>query len=877
MNAPSSVKPLHLLVVEDSEDDTKLLVRELKHAGYEVLWRRVDSAEAMRAALADQAWDLILSDYRIPGFGGREALRMIRETGQDVPFILVSGTLGEDAAVEIMRAGAHDFVRKDHLPRLVPAVRRALQEAEEHRQLRVAEDQIRNLAKFPEENPNPVLRISPDGTILYANPMAQKVFAASDWFASRRTSGFLRTLCAAALEGRAPRSVDFDCEGQTYSVAIAPVADRGYVNLYAIDITERKRDQERLRLQSEALNAAVNGIVITDKDGQIVWVNPAFEQLTGYAAAEAIGQNPRLLKSGRHPQEFYQFMWETILAGRPWNGEVQNRRKDGSIYREQMTITPVRGQAGEISHFVAIKRDITREREAEAERVRLIQDKLLLLDSIDEGIYGVDLEKRCTFINRAGARMLGYQPEELVGRNMHDLIHHHRANGSAYPVTECPMYHALQDGKPCRLNNETFWRRDGSAFPVECSSHSVVENGQIKGAVITFTDITEKRQLEQQFLRAQRLEGIGTLASGIAHDLNNILSPILMGVQLLRLKPRDAEDDSLMTMMEASARRGADIVQQVLTFARGVEGAKVLVQFRHLIRDMAKVAKETFPKSIDIKVEAAADCWAVPGDPTQLHQVLLNLCVNARDAMSQGGVLTLQAENVTVDESYASGVPGAKPGPYVLLKVEDTGTGIPPAVLGRIFDPFFTTKPLGQGTGLGLSTVMGIVRSHGGFINVHSEPGRGAAFHVYLPATPGETDLPRRVGTGPLPRGQGETILVVDDEASIRDVAHEILQRHGYAVLLAGDGTEALALIAELKDQINVVLTDMLMPFMDGPTLVRALRKLQPNMKVIACSGLGQESKEKELAPLGVKAFLAKPFTTEKLLQTLHDVLAAPA
>ena len=396
-----------------------------------------------------------------------------------------------------------------------------------------------------------------------------------------------------------------------------------------------------------------------------------------------------------------------------------------------------------------------------------------------------------------------------------------------------------------------------------------------KSILIINTDITEQKKIEEQFLRAQRLESIGTLASGVAHDLNNILVPILMAAPLLRGDMPAGERENLLAIVESSAERGASIVKQVLTFARGADGDRLLLQPIYLVQEIVKIAEETFPKSVAVRTAYPEDLWTIVADPTQLHQVLLNLCINARDAMPTGGTLTLALENFEVDDHYASMTPGAKAGPHVLLEVSDTGTGIPREIIDKIFDPFFTTKELGQGTGLGLSTVIGIVKSHGGFVSVYSEIGRGTTFKVFLPANRSELPAAQTAEAAPLPPAHGELLLIVDDEKPILQVAQALLEGHGYQVLTAGDATEALAIFALRMEEIKLVLTDLAMPFMDGIAFIRTLQKMKPDVRVIASTGRGgQEEHANDFAALNVRASLTKPYNKDKLLKTLHDALS---
>jgi PAS domain S-box-containing protein len=390
-------------------------------------------------------------------------------------------------------------------------------------------------------------------------------------------------------------------------------------------------------------------------------------------------------------------------------------------------------------------------------------------------------------------------------------------------------------------------------------------------------DITERKKLEHQALRTQRMESIGTLAGGIAHDLNNTLGPIIMSLDLLKLKFTDANSQELLAIISSSAQRGADMVRQVLSFARGVEGRRMDVQFKHLLAEMEKIAKDTFSKNIQIRTIIPHDLWTVSGDPTQLHQVLLNLCVNARDAMPNGGALTLAAENLTLDAHYAglSWNLEAKPGPYVSIHVTDTGSGIPPTMVDKIFDPFFTTKELGKGTRLGLSTSLGIVKSHGGFIRVYSEMGKGTKFSVYLP---GQTEASPAVAeqlAASMPRGAGELILVIDDEAAVRQITQQTLEAFGYRAVLASDGADAVAVYARLGATIAAVITDMMMPIMDGPATIQVLRRMNPLVRIIGASGLSVTDQVAQAINLGVSHFLPKPYTAETLLKVLKQALGA--
>ena len=399
------------------------------------------------------------------------------------------------------------------------------------------------------------------------------------------------------------------------------------------------------------------------------------------------------------------------------------------------------------------------------------------------------------------------------------------------------------------------------------------QTGRVMMLMSEGRDITEKKQIEAQFLRAQRLESLGNLASGIAHDLNNIFTPILAVTQLLPRHLPDLDDNlqKLLDICQGNVKRGANLVKQILTFARGAEGDRGLVQVKHLIAEVYQIAQETFPKNIEIETDILRNLWTVNGDATQLHQVLMNLAVNARDAMANGGILKISAENFVIDHYYARTHLDAQEGEYILITVSDTGVGIPSDIKERVFEPFFTTKEIGYGTGLGLATVLGIVKGHGGFLDVYSEVGRGSQFRVFLPASEVTETVPQKIED--LPRGHGELILVVDDEAAIRDSSKTILETYNYKVLTARDGIEAIAIYSEHQDEIDLVLMDIMMPSMDGKVAIRTLQKINPQVKIIAVSGLVTREVSSELDDGGL-TFLVKPFSTEALLKAIYQVVS---
>ncbi len=440
------------------------------------------------------------------------------------------------------------------------------------------------------------------------------------------------------------------------------------------------------------------------------------------------------------------------------------------------------------------------------------------------------------------------------------------------------LHEAIDSGREAWTEEYRLRLKDGTYAVVQDRGTIIRDaDGKATRMVGGMSDLTERKRLEAQYLRAQRMESVGTLAGGIAHDLNNVLAPILMSIDLLMLDAaKDPRRLRILETIRGSAQRGSNLVRQVLSFSRGLEGQRVAVNLGHLVDELERIVNETFPRAIRMTTAIPSELWLVVGDATQLHQVLMNLAVNARDAMPDGGTLTFAADNLEIDAQYASAYADARPGPYVMLAVTDTGMGMPPEVRERIFEPFFTTKEVGKGTGLGLSTVHAIIKSHGGFITVASKVGRGSTFKMFLPADP---TLPQESrGSSPLEmlRGRGELVLVVDDEASIRGITRQTLEAFGYRVLTASDGAEALAVFAQHKDKTEVILIDMAMPVLDGPVAIQALLRIRPNARIIAVSGLASNISVGKAAVAGAKDFLPKPYSAEALLKMLRMVLDRP-
>lgn len=504
-----------------------------------------------------------------------------------------------------------------------------------------------------------------------------------------------------------------------------------------------------------------------------------------------------------------------------------------------------------------------RERKRAEERIR---EQAALLDKARDAISACDLQQRIIYWNKSAERLTGWSAEEVIGRRIDDQLY-----GEDYQGHIDAWQAVLKEGE--WLGELRQFSRTGNEIFVESRWTLVRDSaGNPRSVLVISTDITERKKLEAQFLRSQRMESIGRLVGGIAHDLGNLLVPILLGVKVLQQRFADDEKAArTLAMIQKSAQRGSDMVKQVLAFARGVEGERVPVHPNQVIREVEKITQETFPATIKVEVDVAEDLWMVKGDATQLQQVLMNLCVNARDVLTDGGKLAISADNILLDARSARKNLDAKPGKFVRLTVSDTGPGIPPEVMDKIFEPFFTTKPMGKGTGLGLSTVYSIVKSHGGFVSVESNQGSGTSFHIHLPGSEVSVDHADETSAQEC-QGHGETILIVDDEEFILETTREVLERLGYRVMVAGDGFEALRILTENKDKIELVVTDIMMPEMDGITTIREMKKIRPDLPIVAASGVTGSSVRKAVE-VGAEVWLAKPFSVEKLCTTLQEQL----
>jgi PAS domain S-box-containing protein len=779
MKAGTASDPLRILHLEDNPADAELIQDALEGDGIPVVCVRVATRDRFLEELEGAEFDLVLSDYSLPSFDGLAAVAEVRQRRPDLPVIMVSGTIGEERAVRALKAGATDFVTKQHLSRLAPATQRALDEASERQARRLAERELADSRTFLER----VVEASPD-------------------------------------------------------------------LIYVYDL-ERNRN---------------------------VYANPQIASLLGLAPDEVLGRD--LKHTVIHPDDVPLLDTQHLAMRQAPNGrvfEVECRVRDGKGRWRWLRCRRVafRREDAAVRQILGVAVDVTERKREEAALAESESRFRSIVETTGEWIWACDASSRITYSNPAVESILGYRPEELTEAAFPDLVHPDDREALTQFFAE-----AVREGSGWKGFIVRCRHKDGTWRSLESDAVPILEDGRVTGFRGADRDITQRLRAEEQIreqssrlLRVQRMESIGTLAGGIAHDLNNALAPILMGADVLQRKPLDDHGRRILEAMETSARRGSDLIRQLLTFARGIEGERAPLPLGGLVAEVERLARQTFPRGIEIRVKIGDGLSMVLGQPTPLQQVLMNLTLNARDAMPEGGVLEITAENVLIGDASSPSRAVAPPGPYVAVTVSDTGTGMSPEVVERIFDPFFTTKPLGRGTGLGLSTTLTIVRGHGGFIDVESRPGAGTTFRVYLPALLGAAlpapEEPTAVDHG----GTGQLVLIIDDEDSVREMMREVLEESGYRVVAVASGRDGVAVYRARRSEIALVITDMAMPEMDGRATIRALREIDGDVVVVLSSGL-MEGPAGDGAPAAV---LAKPFTVPQLLETIEAVLARRA
>lgn len=639
---------------------------------------------------------------------------------------------------------------------------------------------------------------------------------------------------------------------------------RGFAKVTS-DLSEWRRAEEALTRITTAINVAANGILMTDNQGTILWLNEAVTKMTGYSREELLGNTPRILKSAKQGPDFYKELWDSIKAGKVWHGSLINRRKDGSEYWEEMTITPVFGDNNQPNYFIAVKQDFTEQHRLLEHNNRLIS----ILESTTDIVGIANVNGDLLYLNKSGKRMWGFvEDQEYLHKNIKDF----------YP--EWAYQIVWTEGIPAAIRRGTWagetalLSRDGREVP---ASQVIVAHKDSTGITVYLSnilrDLTEQKKLEAQLHQSQKLEAFGQLAGGVAHDFNNLLTVISGFSELLLSQfPKDDPKRSFLEQIQRAGERAASLTRQLLAFSRQQILEPKVLNLNALVNDTEKMLRRLIGEDVQIVAVLSPTLRPVKVDPGQIEQVIMNLAVNARDAMPQGGKLTIETQNVELDEAYAKTHSEVRPGRFVLLAMSDTGIGMTPEVKARIFEPFYTTKGVGKGTGLGLAVVQGIVKQSRGSIEVYSEVGSGTTFKVYLPAV---QERPTSLSSPGLskPALGTETILLVEDEDAVRELAALALQGSGYTVLKASRGKDALRLMEGRTERIDLLLTDVVMPEMSGSKLAEALQARYPSLKVLFLSGYMDDAVFRHGILQDKVAFLQKPFTVTSLTRKVRDVL----
>ncbi|MCD4784893.1 MAG: PAS domain S-box protein [Candidatus Eremiobacteraeota bacterium] len=759
-------KKLRILMLEDAPADSELIVHEVRKAGIPFISKRVETREDFLRELDEFAPDIILSDYRLPSFDGLSALYLKNEHAPTTPFIIVTGSINEEVAVECIKAGSDDYVLKENLIRLCPAVKKALDNKQNKEKKEQAEKALREseerFREFFENAPLYCYMISTNGLILNANSSALEALG---YMKDELIGKPLKTIYAPESLPKMKQlfsiwKKDGNLKGEEI-VIITKKGERRAVLLSAstvknkdeeimhsitlqIDITERKRAEARMHILLAAIEQASEAVIMTAPDGTIQYVNTAFEKITGYPRQEAMGKNTNILKSGKQETEFYKNLWDTIKNEGVWKGRFVNKKKDGTLYEENATIFPVIDPDGKIVNFTKIGRDVT-----------------------------------------------------------------------------------------------------------------------------------EEVKLEKQFLQSQKMEAIGRLAGGIAHDFNNLLTGITVSAEMAKAELRHGDPmlEYIKDISETS-RRAADLVAQLLAFSRKQITSPVIIDLNEAIRSMDRVIRRVIGEGIEFTSILHPKVLPIKIDAGQLDQIIMNLVVNALDAMPRGGKLTIKAGIADMEGDIKRVYPLIEPGQCVILEFMDNGIGIDKETLSQIFEPFFSTKDTGKGTGLGLSTVYGIVKQACGHIVAQSEPGKGTTFKLYFPLSSGKPKSGQEESRQTsLVLGGDEPIIIVDDEKVIRKLLRKALTRAGYKVHCASNGEEAQILFKSLRERPTLLITDMVLPDMSGVELALNLQERTPDLRTVFISGYAKEAYDHYIQLDRHADFIAKPFNMSQILGKIREVL----
>jgi PAS domain S-box-containing protein len=652
----------------------------------------------------------------------------------------------------------------------------------------------------------------------------------------------------------------------------------------ARDITDRKQAEDAIRASERRFHSLFDNMLEgfaycrmlfendQPKDFVYLDVNAAFERLTGLK--NVVGKKVSEVIPGIHVSnpELFEIYGRVALSGKPERFETYVVPLDDwfsvSVYSPEKEC------------FVAVFDVITQRKQAE-EKLRELSRKIeLIINSAGDGIYGLDMDGKVTFINSAGARMLGWDQKELIGKSSHATWHHSRPDKTPFSEEKCGLHTLLTKGITKAVDNDTFWKKDGTCFSVEYTSVPIYDNQRFFGRVVTFRDITqrlhaeqERKKLETQFCQAQKMEVIGHLAGGIAHDFNNILTAIIGYGNLLKMKIPAADPlHNYVNQILASSEKAANLTHSLLAFSRKQVINPTPVNINEIVSGMKKILDRIIGEDIEFKVETSDHDLIVKSDKGQIEQVLMNLATNARDAMPQGGILTITTEEAEIDERFVQTHQYGNVGRYAVVSVTDTGVGMDKTTQEHLFEPFYTTKEVGKGTGLGLAMVYGTIKQHDGFINVYSESGTGTTLKIYMPLAESHKQLTGKKASTAIISGN-ETLLLVEDDATVRKVTKTLLEELGYSVIEATDGEYAVKLFQENRERVQLVVSDMIMPKLSGKDVHEELKKIKPDIKILFISGYTADIlKQKGIENEKIN-FISKPLRADVLSRKIREVL----
>jgi PAS domain S-box-containing protein len=888
--------PLRVLIVEDNPRDIELCIQELNKAGFATDADIVDTEEGFAARLQSQVYDLILSDYRMPAWNGLEAFRLLKQSGRDIPFILVTGTLGEEAAVDLIKEGVADYILKERLVRLPSSVRRALQEKATRdereratRALRESEERVRLLLDSTGEA---IYGINLEGNCIFCNPACVRLLGydnSNNLLGKQMHSLIHHTRadgtpypieeCPNYLAFREGKSTHLDDEvlwrRDNSSFAAEywsyPMLQNGKLIgsvVTFVDITERKRAEQELR-KSEArvrqlVESNIIGIAISDLTGRLIDANGAFLELVGYTRDDLVSGEMRW--DALTPPEYYdsdrraveQLRSKGVAA--PW--EKQFSHKNGSRVPVLIGIATLVAASGDVE-CVSFVLDIG-ERKKSEESLRRIAE---VVESSHDAIISETLDGIVLSWNLGAQRMYGYSSAEMLGKSLSIIVPPDRQSEFQDILTKIRSGHKIEQLETIRL------RKDGQQLSIALTVSPIKDaHGQLVGASVIARDITESKRMEEMFLQAQKMEAVGRLAGGVAHDFNNLLGVIIGYGEIVEGSLN--KDNPLRAKVEQitkAGRRAAGLTRQLLAFSRQQIIEPTIVSLNSIVADVQKMLQRLIGEDIELTIVLCPRLASTKADQGQIEQVIMNLAVNSRDAMPDGGTLTIETANVELDERYTLSHPGLVPGSYVMLRVTDTGTGMDAETQKHIFEPFFTTKEQGKGTGLGLATVYGVIKQSGGCISVNSELGQGTIFEIYLEQVHVAPEMEQQtLELDDLCEGT-ETVLLVEDEESLRTLTRDVLLESNYTILEASDGLEALEIARQHKGPIHLLLTDVVMPRMSGPALAKQLAIQNPEVKVLFMSGYTGNTYKNE--SVEAASILRKPFTRRDLNQKVREVL----